>query len=540
MTPMRRILILVAAGVAAVVLWLTLGRGTRAAENELAGNGTVEATEIEVGAQRQARLIRILGAEGDRVKRGQLLALLDPGELQAQVEQAWGAVGAARAQLLEAVHGSRTEQVDASRGTLEATRANTAGARRSLDTAQRAYRDRTPLRQSRDTAATGVETAGAALAQAEAALGGARRSLATTEESYGKSLELRQARDQARQAAEAAAAGAEAASAQVGASEAALAAAQSDTDMARGDLKRTQAEAAGGASTPQQLDAARNRADTAAARLRQAQKSLDQAVAVRQQAQATLAGARRTFADAQQIYEDRLTARGQLEAARTQVQVAEAQRANAQAALAGARTALQNAAVAYNDATAEKQAVDAALQQYQAGLGQMQAAAAQLRQLRSGERPETIGRLRKQLVQAQGTLALAETQLSQTRILAPQDGTITELVAQRGEIVTPGATILKLVELDDAYVHIYLPLDLLGRVRLGQTAKVHSDTFPNNAYTGRVSQISDTPEFTPKNVQTRDERVQLVFAVKVALDNPQGELKPGMIVDATLESGSGR
>src|SRR5438105_1182839 len=101
MTSRQRILILAAAAMTAIVLWLALGRGTRAAENELAGNGTVEATEIEVGAQRQARLVRILVKEGDRVKRGQLLVVLASGELKAQEQQARGAVGAARAPLLD-------------------------------------------------------------------------------------------------------------------------------------------------------------------------------------------------------------------------------------------------------------------------------------------------------------------------------------------------------------------------------------------------------------------------------------------------------
>jgi HlyD family secretion protein len=288
------------------------------------------------------------------------------------------------------------------------------------------------------------------------------------------------------------------------------------------------------------LDAARNRARSATARLQQAQKNLDQAVAAQKQAQANLGGVRRTLTNAQQIYEDRLVARGQLDTARTQVQVAEAQQSSARAALVGAETTLRNASTAYNDATGEKQAVDTSLQQYQAGLGQTAAASAQLRRLRHGERRETINRLNRQLIQAQGALELARTQLRQTRIFAPEVGSVTEVVAQEGEVVTPGSTVLKLVELQNAYVRIYLPLDMLGRVRIGQSAQVHSDTFPDKAYSGHVAAISDTPEFTPKNVQTKDERVQLVFAVKVALDNPRGELKPGMIVDATLEGGRNR
>jgi HlyD family secretion protein len=100
--------------------------------------------------------------------------------------------------------------------------------------------------------------------------------------------------------------------------------------------------------------------------------------------------------------------------------------------------------------------------------------------------------------------------------------------------VNPGATVAKLVPLDHVYLTLYVPLTELGKVKIGQRVNVTTDTYPDKIYKGNVSQISETPEFTPRNVQTRDERVKLVFQVKVTVDNGGRELKPGMPADATL------
>ncbi len=93
---------------------------------------------------------------------------------------------------------------------------------------------------------------------------------------------------------------------------------------------------------------------------------------------------------------------------------------------------------------------------------------------------------------------------------------------------------ITLADLGNIWLKIYIPEPQLGRVKLGQIAEVRTDSYPGKVYRGTVSFISAEAEFTPKTIQTAEERVKLVFAVKVRLDNPRQELKPGMPADAVL------
>jgi HlyD family secretion protein len=104
-----------------------------------------------------------------------------------------------------------------------------------------------------------------------------------------------------------------------------------------------------------------------------------------------------------------------------------------------------------------------------------------------------------------------------------------------GERVEIGTPLFTLVDLDSLYVKVYVPEPSIGKVTLGQEARVHVDTYPGRAFPARVTRISQEAEFTPKNVETREERVKLVFAVEIALaENPGGILKPGMPADVAL------
>ena len=130
----------------------------------------------------------------------------------------------------------------------------------------------------------------------------------------------------------------------------------------------------------------------------------------------------------------------------------------------------------------------------------------------------------------------AEIQLGYTRVAAPFDGTATVKSAELGELVMPGTPIVRLAALDSVWLRVYVPEPELGRVKFGQAAEVTSDTYPGKRYPGRVTEISQEAEFTPKNVQTREERVKLVFGVKIEVDNPNHELKPGMPADAVIHA----
>lgn len=140
--------------------------------------------------------------------------------------------------------------------------------------------------------------------------------------------------------------------------------------------------------------------------------------------------------------------------------------------------------------------------------------------------------LKVQAGQAEAAIALAEKQLGYTQVHALRGGTVLRVHAQLGETAFPGTALLTVADLREVEVRIYVPEPMLGKIRLGQKAEIKSDTDPSRPIPATVSWISDQAEFTPKNVQTREERVRLVYAVKVTADNADGRLKIGMPVDA--------
>ena len=102
-----------------------------------------------------------------------------------------------------------------------------------------------------------------------------------------------------------------------------------------------------------------------------------------------------------------------------------------------------------------------------------------------------------------------------------------------GEYVNPGTPVITIGDLTNVWVRAYVDARLVGQIRLGQTARVTTDA-PGKVYTGRVGFISQEAEFTPKTVQTEQERVKLVYRMKIDIPNPLGELKPGMPADAEI------
>jgi HlyD family secretion protein len=140
--------------------------------------------------------------------------------------------------------------------------------------------------------------------------------------------------------------------------------------------------------------------------------------------------------------------------------------------------------------------------------------------------------VRAQVVQAEAALELAETQLAYTRVSAPVSGTVIRRVVELGETVLPGSALMTLADLSNMEVKVYVPGPMLGKIRLGQRVDLVTDSYPDRRLNGSVATIADEAEFTPKNVQTRDERVRLVYQVKVRVPNPDGILKTGMPVDA--------
>jgi len=151
-----------------------------------------------------------------------------------------------------------------------------------------------------------------------------------------------------------------------------------------------------------------------------------------------------------------------------------------------------------------------------------------------GSRKEDIAIARANLAQANANLGLSRIDESYTTLYAPTTGVITVRQAELGEVVAPGSPVVTLADLDHIWLRAYIAETDLGKIHWGQDAGITTDTYPGKQYHGRISFISSSAEFTPKSVQTTQERVTLVYRIKIDVDNPNHELKPGMPADAHL------
>jgi len=394
--PKALVLVLLLLVIGAAGIWYEAGRRNHQVPGTLSGNGTIEATEVEVGARISGRLLTVVPREGEAVRRGQELASLEAAELEAQVAQARGNLAAAEAVFAEIGAGTRAEEIRRLKAQVQSARDAQVQAQARLDLLRAGARPEL-LAQLR-----------AAVQQTQVALDDAQR-----------------------------------------------------------DFERTGRLAGEGAVAGRDLDVATARRDGAAAVLDAARHRLAEAEA----------GAR--------IEELRV----------------------AEAGLAQAAALLQSAQASLDLAVA-------------------------------GPRRETLRAAEARAEAARGNVAAAEALLAQTHIVAPSDGRVTLRNAEPGEVVTPGFPIVRVADLSRVRVRVYVPEPQIGRVRTGQVAAVSVDAFPGRTFPGTVTEIAEKPEYTPKNVQTREERAKLVFGVKVEVENPGGELKPGMPADAVITVGN--
>jgi HlyD family secretion protein len=168
----------------------------------------------------------------------------------------------------------------------------------------------------------------------------------------------------------------------------------------------------------------------------------------------------------------------------------------------------------------------------------LEAARERLRRLEAGSRREEIDSARARLQAADARIAQLEQQLKDSVITSPVSGVVTEKLTEAGELAARGTGLVVVTDLADAWLNVYVGEPDLGRIRLGQEAEVRTDDGQTRK--GRVSFVASRAEFTPKNVQTRDERVKLVYRIKVALENADGLFKPGMPAEARLQPAGGR
>ncbi|MGQ9766604.1 MAG: HlyD family secretion protein [Anaerolineae bacterium] len=332
--------------------------------------------------------------------------------------------------------------------------------------------------------------------------------------------------------------------------------------------RRSQAQAALAAA---QAELARVTAPPQPARIAQAQAVVSQAEAALAVAQAGLRAAQDLRAQPQALDAQINAARGQLRVAVAAVDIAraglkeaqvlqeslpnpgsdedrtrraiydqnviaaEATVRAAQAQERGARTALAQLL-----AMREKPvALDAAVHRAEGEVAQAQAALnaarAALAQAQAPARPEAVAVARARVAQAKAALATLDAMAARLNVASPLAGTLTVQSIRRGEVVQPGVPLFTVTDLRRVTLVIYVPTAEIGRVALGAVAEVTVDAYPGRVFIGRVVHIADQAEFTPKDVQTQEERAKTVFAVKIELENEAGLLRPGMPADVTLK-----
>jgi len=182
--------------------------------------------------------------------------------------------------------------------------------------------------------------------------------------------------------------------------------------------------------------------------------------------------------------------------------------------------------VGYHDVTA----MQSSLAQAQKDLGQ-----AELGWRRIRAKEAEVAALERQRDKAEAALEEVESVLADLTIRAPSNGTLTTRLVDIGEVIAAGAPLFQMVDLDRLYLQVYVPEVQIGKIRLGLSARIFTDAFPDRPFPAVVRYIASRAEFTPKEVQTPDERVKLTYAVKLYLEeNPDHRLTPGMPADAVI------
>ena len=219
--------------------------------------------------------------------------------------------------------------------------------------------------------------------------------------------------------------------------------------------------------------------------------------------------------------------------------------------IASARSAAGAATDRFNDAQRDvartrqlfeggavsQEAMDKAQTAFDLARAQRDQAAQTLRLVETGPRTERIAAQRAAVAQAEASVRQLEATLANAAVRAPFDGVVTVKDRELGEVVGAGSPVLTVTNLAERWVRIYVREDRIGAVRLGQAATITADTYPGKRYTGAVSYIASEAEFTPRTVQTAEERVKLVYAVKVRITGDAAvDLKPGIPADVRLEA----
>ncbi len=466
---------------------LLTGGGAEALASEVTASGFIEADQISIAAETGGRIRDLPVGEGDKITTGQVIAALDDSVLEQQMGQAQAATGVARANLALVKAGTRPEEIQLRKATLAQAETVRDGARIAWENAK-AARDNPQEMNAR--------------------IASARGQLEVAQQNIAVSAQIR---DNA-----------------VKDYDASLRAAQ--TAIKAADLQVNQAQV--NADQAEELKIALQPPITTENWIRppygvQNSMQYDLNVFQAQLAQNNLALAQTNREMAQTNLDKLVSTRAMVDVTAKQYQAAVTARDSAQAVLDDLLSTRQNP-------LGLKSQVDAAEAAYQQAGAAVSIAQAALDVTLAGATKEQITVAEAQVTQAESALRLLETQRAKMTINSPVTGMVSQAVAHKGEVVSPGAAIVKAVDLQTVTLKVFIPETQIGQIRTGNAAQVKVDSYPERTFSGRVTFISTQAEFTPKDIQTAEERAKTVFAVKVSLDNPGGTLKPGMPADATI------
>lgn len=232
----------------------------------------------------------------------------------------------------------------------------------------------------------------------------------------------------------------------------------------------------------QQLDTAQNQFDIVSAQLKMAEQNLNQSKTL-------MAGAERNFKNVQNIYENRAQQKLQLHSAEVQKEVAE------------------------SNLEISKKKLDL---------------------IKAQAKKEDLDSLKSITMQADAGVKLAQIQLDKTKIKSNVEGIVITKSIEKGEIVNQGSLIATIADLSKIWLRVYVPEYQVNLLKIGQNVNIKTDSSPDKIFTGKIIQISSKAEFTPRNVQTKEERVNQVFGVKIAITNNNLELKAGVPADVEI------
>lgn len=507
---------LILAALAAGVWWMSARATTNDDVNTIEATGVIEARQASLANEIGGEIVEVLVEEGKRVEANQPLVRLDDALLQKQRDQAQAQFDAAQATLKMLETGATPEQLDAARAQLIQAEAGVKLARAALDNASLGTRPENIATYRLNLDQARAQYYEMTLVLTNDQLDQLESMLTQAEDNLARVIRRRDALKRDTSVPDYV----------ITFSEAAVTDAQSAVDSAQQAYDAAQDE-----TLPYYHHIELTRATWQLAQLNevQAQARLDglqsdskvpeEAV---DDAEATLEDAEELVNTAQAAY-DELTSGAsakRLEAAWNEIQDAQSE---------------LDAVVGSPAAPAE-----ILFAQLDEATGQHHLAEANLAGLQNGAREEEIEAARARVAAAQAQLDGLDIQLSKLIITAPWDGVILTRSAEVGQMALPGATLIEIGQLDQLELTVYLPEEKFGRIFPRQTVEIRVDAYPNRVFEGTVLRMANEAEFTPTNVQTKEDRTRLVYAVVIRIDNPELELKPGMIADVNFAVGGKR